>query len=159
MVVIHQTNRESILVVSVGKVQAVIPSTALNVAAEFMLKCSGIKGSLAKVVNFKCKGCCGEITYVPTVEKVNLANCELQVVDKFCYLGDMIDASGGAESICRLQCGWKKFRDLLPLLTTKAVPLNVRGELYKTCVRPVMLYVMVTENISSGSYLGWNRVF
>ena len=54
----------------------------------------------------------------------------------------MIDASGGAESsaICRLQCGWKKFCDLLPLLTTKAVSLKVRGELYKTCVHPVMLY-------------------
>ena len=105
-------------------------------------KCSGIKGSLAKVVEFKCKRCCGEITSVPTVEKVNLANCELEVVDKFCYLGDMIDASGGAESttICRLKCGWKKFRDLLPLLTMKTVPLKVRGELYKTCVRPVMLY-------------------
>ena len=73
---------------------------------------------------------------------MNLANCDLEVVDKFCYLGDMIDASGGAESgtICRLQCGWKKFRELLPLLTTKAVPLKVRGKLYKTCVRPVMLY-------------------
>ena len=32
------------------------------------------------------------------------------------------------------------FSELLPLLTTKAVSLKVRGELYKTCVRPVMLY-------------------
>jgi hypothetical protein len=47
----------------------------------------------------------------------------------------MSDAGGGAESstITRVR-GWKKFRELLLLLTTKAASLKVRGKLYATCV-------------------------
>ena len=71
-----------------------------------------------------------------------LAGSNLEVVDKFCYLGDMLDAGGGAESstVTRVRSGWKKFRELLPLLTTKAISLKVEGELYAACVRSVMLY-------------------
>ena len=36
--------------------------------------------------------------------------------------------------------GLKKFRELLPLLTTKAISLKVKRELYAACVRSVMLY-------------------
>ena len=49
---------------------------------------------------------------------------------------------GGAESstITRVRSGWKKIRELLPLLTTKVTSPKIRGELYATCVRSVMLY-------------------
>ena len=60
-----------------------------------------------------------------------LAGSNLEVVDKFCYLGDMLDAGGGAES--RVRSGWEKFREFLPLLTTKAISLKVKGELYAAC--------------------------
>ena len=58
-----------------------------------------------------------------------LAGSNLEVVDKFCYLGDMLDAGGGAESstVTRVRSGWEKFRELLPLLTTKAISLKVKG--------------------------------
>ena len=71
-----------------------------------------------------------------------LAGSNLEVVDKFCYLGDMLDADGGAESntVTRVRSGWEKFRELLPLLTTKAISLKFIGELYAACVRSVMLY-------------------
>ena len=71
-----------------------------------------------------------------------LAGCNLKVVDRFCYLGDMFDAGGGAESstITRVRSGWKKFGELLPLLTTKATSLKVRGELYASCVRSIMIW-------------------
>ena len=106
-------------------------------------KCSGIKGNLAKANDFVCKRCCsGKVSDNNTAEKVMLAGSNLEVVDRFCYLGDILDAGGGAESstVNRVKCGWKKFRELLPLLTTKATSLKVKGELYKTCVRSVMLY-------------------
>lgn len=109
-------------------------------------KCSGIKGRLANASDFVCTKCrngnpSGK-DVEKDVEKVLLAGCNLEIVDRFCYLGDMLDAGGGAESstITRVRSGWKKFRELLPLLTTRAVSLKVRGELYATCVRSVMLH-------------------
>jgi len=106
-------------------------------------KCSGIKGALSKATNFKCRRCLGQIES-PTAssDKVQLAGNELEVVSKFCYLGDMLDGTGSAESsvMCRIQCGWKKFRELLPLITNRAIPLKVRGQMYNSCVRSVILY-------------------
>ena len=106
-------------------------------------KCSGIKGALSKATNFKCRRCLGQIeSPTASANKVQLAGNELEVVSKFCYLGDMLDGTGSAESsvICRIQCGWKKFRELLPLITNRAIPLKVRGQMYNSCVRSVILY-------------------
>ena len=106
-------------------------------------KCSGLKGPLAKSTNFVCSQCSsGAVADRKNEEKVMLAGSNLEVVDKFCYLGDMLDAGGGAESstVTRVRSGWKKFRELLPLLTTKAISLKVKGELYAACIRSVMLY-------------------
>lgn len=63
-------------------------------------------------------------------------------VEKFCYLGDVINANGGADSavIARVSAGWKKFRELVPFLTNKAVPLLLKGKVYKSCVRSCMMY-------------------
>ena len=75
-------------------------------------------------------------------EKVILAGCNIEVVDRFCYLGNMLDAGGGAESstITRVRSRWKKFRELLPLLNSNTTSLKVRWELYASCVCSVMLY-------------------
>ena len=105
-------------------------------------KCSGIKGKLANATEFVCRKCLDGKPVAEDVEKVMLSGCNLEVMDRFCYLGDTLDACGGAESstITRVRSGWKKFKELLPLLTTKATSLNIRGEIYATCVRSVMLY-------------------
>ena len=86
-----------------------------------------------------------------------LAGSNLEVVDKFCYLGDMLDAGGAAESstVTRVRSGWKKFRELLPLLTTKAISLKVKGGggggLYAACrMQNVMLYGSETWPIKVG---------
>ena len=54
------------------------------------------------------------------------ASEKLELVDKFCYLGDMLSVDGHAnaavEAIIRI--GWNKFRQLVPLLTNKDVSLN-----------------------------------
>ena len=96
-------------------------------------KCSGLKGQLAKAANFVCSQCSsGAVADRNHVEKVMLAGSNLEVVDKFCYLGDMLDAGGGAESstVTRVRSGWKKFRELLPL--------KVKGD--AACICSVMLY-------------------
>ena len=86
-------------------------------------KCRCLKGQLAKATNFVCSQCSsGAVADRNNEEKVMLAGC---------LLGDMLDAGGGAESnTVTRNSRWEKFRELLPLLTTKAISLKVKGELY-----------------------------
>src|SRR3989442_3743511 len=76
-------------------------------------KCSRVVGRLkkvAKVGDFKCRNCSGDgVKVVDEVRQVVLgAREELEVVDKFCYLGDVIGKGGGAEeaSRARVRCAW-----------------------------------------------------
>ena len=46
--------------------------------------------------------------------------------------------------IKQIKKGWGKFRQLLPLLTNRNLPLLTRGLVYSTCVRSVMLHVAET---------------
>jgi len=47
----------------------------------------------------------------------------LELVDKFCYLGDMLSVDGDADAAgeSRVQIGWNKFRQLVPLLTNMKI--------------------------------------
>ena len=69
-------------------------------------------------------------------------NVEFESVDRFCYLGDMISAGGGAElsSRMRVRCAWRKFRELSPILTSRGASLNIKEKNYKACVQSVMVY-------------------
>ena len=94
-------------------------------------KCNGLKGQLAKAINFVCSQCSsGAVADRNNEKKVMLAGSNLEVVDKFCYLGDMLNAGAKSSTVTRVRSGWKKFRELLPLLTTKSISLKVKGELY-----------------------------
>jgi len=46
-------------------------------------------------------------------------NANLQLVDKFCYLGDILSVEGDADAAVenRIQTGWNKFRQMVPLLS------------------------------------------
>ena len=70
------------------------------------------------------------------------ASAKLELVDKFCYLGDMLSVYGDTEAAveARIRTGWNKFRQLVPLLTNKDVSLIMRGRLYSSCVRSSMLH-------------------
>ena len=59
---------------------------------------------------------------------------------------DMLSAGGGCAlaAITRCKCAWGKFRQLLPLLTNRQVPLLTRGKVYSSCVRSVMLHAAET---------------
>jgi len=69
-------------------------------------------------------------------------DANLELVDKFCYLGDMLSVDGHADATVetRIRIGWNKFRQLVPLLTNKDISLTVRGRLYSSCVRSSMLH-------------------
>ena len=49
----------------------------------------------------------------------------LECVDRFCYLGDMLEAGGGAgmASRTRVKCAWSNFKKLIPLLTSRVASL------------------------------------
>ena len=81
-----------------------------------------------------------------SVTEVEVGNEKLEVVPEFCYLGDMLSAGGGCElaAITLCKCAWGKFRQLLPLLTNRQVPLLTRGKVYSSCVRSVMLHAAET---------------
>jgi len=69
-------------------------------------------------------------------------NASLELVDKFCYLVDMLSVDGDADVAIetRIRIGWNKFRHLVPLLTNKDISLIVRGRLYSSCVQSCMLH-------------------
>ena len=88
-----------------------------------------IKVSLARPIN-------GSLS-----ERFNLAvRIDLDIVGSFCYLGDTIDAGGGCEAsvTARIRAAWGKFRQLLPLLTSRGLSLHTRGKIYSTYIRPAL---------------------
>ena len=52
-------------------------------------------------------------------------SAKLELVDKFCYLVDMLSVDGDADAAleARIRIGWNKFRQLVLLLTNKDVCL------------------------------------
>ena len=69
-------------------------------------------------------------------------SANLEVVDKFCYLSDMLSVDGDVDAAveARIRIGWNKFRQLVPLLTNRDISLIRRGRLYSSCVRSSMLH-------------------
>ena len=80
-------------------------------------------------------------------------------MDSFCYLGDALSAGGGCElaSIARIRVAWGKFRQLLPILTSRSISLAKRGEFYSTCIRSTMLHGSESWAISRDTLLRMQR--
>jgi len=59
------------------------------------------------------------------------ASAKLEIVDKFCYPGDMLSVDGDSDAAveARIRIAWNNFRQLVPLLTN-----------YSSCVRSSMLH-------------------
>ena len=92
------------------------------------------------LVLFICRGCLNPVTSAGRNSVDIGARAKLELVDKFCYLGDMLSVDGDADAAveARIRIGWNKFRQLVPLLTNKDVSLIMRGRLYSSCVRSSM---------------------
>lgn len=108
-------------------------------------RCSGVKGKLqTKSTTFVCGRCLtGKRDDGADTEGLDIGNgVVLEKVGKFCYLGDMLNADGGADSavIARTRSAWKKFNELAPLLTAKGISLTIKGKVYECCVRSCMVY-------------------
>jgi len=62
-------------------------------------KCRGIKGSMYKVMRlFICRGCSNPVISTGHTSVDKCASTNLEVVDKFCYLGGMSSVDGDADA-------------------------------------------------------------
>jgi len=62
------------------------------------VKCSGIKGSMYKVMKtFICKGCMNPVTSTGRTSVDIGVNAILELVGKFCYLGGKLSVDGDAK--------------------------------------------------------------
>ena len=83
-----------------------------------------------------CRSCLNQVTSAGRTSVDIGASAKLELVDKFCYLGDMLSVDGDADAgvEARIQVSWNKFGQLVPLLTNNEVSLIMRGRLYSSCV-------------------------
>ena len=72
----------------------------------------------------------------------------------------MLSAGGGCEIAVttRVKTAWKKFRELLPVLTSRHLSYKTRGHVYSSCVRSAMLHASETWPLTKTNlqHLQWN---
>ena len=117
-------------------------SVQCTVCKKLILKrCSGVRGDLSRVADdFRCRRCDGTIQDL--TEDLMVDGETYEWVKSFCYLGDTLDGDGGADiaDTARIRNGWMKFREILPFLTSRAPPLEMKGRVNASCVRSSMTY-------------------
>ena len=122
-------------------------------------RCSHVKGKLAEVKDFVCNSCSSPpLDTCEEEENIVIGNSSYEVVQQFCYLGDMLSAGGGAEasSATRTRCAWKKFRELLPILSSCTFSLKKKGSFYQA-LRPVLLYGSETRPVKEENLVRLHR--
>jgi len=76
------------------------------------------------------------------VEPIDKLCDEVMTAGAFCYLRNRINASGGCEAAVTARTGidWMKFREYGEILHRKRYSLKLKGKIYRSCVRSVILY-------------------
>jgi len=97
-------------------------------------KCSGIKGSMYKVKkSFVCRACVNPVTSKGCTSVDIGGNANLELVNKFCYLGDMLSVDRDADG--KNSGSWYHCLQISIYST-----LMVRGRLYSSGVQSIMLH-------------------
>ncbi|XP_062865903.1 uncharacterized protein LOC134328668 [Trichomycterus rosablanca] len=78
--------------------------------------------------------------------QVRLQGAEVTKVKDFKYLGSTVQENGecGKEVKKRVQAGWSGWRKVSGVICDKRVTAKVKGKVYRTAVRPAMLYGLET---------------
>ncbi|XP_045492918.1 uncharacterized protein LOC123700390 [Colias croceus] len=73
---------------------------------------------------------------------ISLQGKPLNKVSQFKYLGSMIssDANIDADVTHRINVAWQKWRSLTGVLCDPKMPIKTKGKVYKTAVRPALMY-------------------
>ena len=107
----------------------------------------------------RCQGTASPFEGRPQRE-VQVRPNKLEVVASFCYLGDILSAAGGCElsTTTHVKTAWKKFKELLPVLSSRHLSFKTRGHVYSSCVRSAMLNASETWPLTKPNLqcLHWN---
>ena len=73
---------------------------------------------------------------------INLLGDNLEWLNTFKYLGATLTENGDLDAVMthRIQSGWKHWERVLGILCDRRISLRVRGNVYKTDVRPALMY-------------------
>ncbi|KAK3509598.1 hypothetical protein QTP70_006792 [Hemibagrus guttatus] len=80
---------------------------------------------------------------------VRLQGEEVKKVQEFKYLGSTVQSNGecGKEVKKRVQAGWNGWRKVSGDLCDKKISARIKGKVYRTVVRPAMLYGLETVSL------------
>ena len=110
-------------------------------------KCSGLK-RLTKEPDYRCTRCQGTVCILDgrPQKEVQVGPDKLEVVASFCYLGDMLSAAGGCElpTTTHVKTTWKKFKELLPVLSSCHLSFKTHACVYSSCVCSTMRHASET---------------
>ena len=78
----------------------------------------------------KCQTCANQQTdKAEDCPGIELNDQSLEILEKFCYLGETISVREGAGHSFVTRIGWSKIRDLVSLLAGNCVPIGAKGRL------------------------------
>ncbi|KAK3548966.1 hypothetical protein QTP70_022654, partial [Hemibagrus guttatus] len=80
---------------------------------------------------------------------VRLQGEEAKKVQEFKYLGSTVQSNGecGKEVKKRVQAGWNGWRKVSGVLCDRKISARIKGKVYRTVVRPAMLYGLETVSL------------
>ncbi|KAK3510464.1 hypothetical protein QTP70_008662 [Hemibagrus guttatus] len=80
---------------------------------------------------------------------VRLQSEEVKKVQEFKYLGSTVQSNGecGKEVKKRVQAGWNGWRKVSGVLCDRKISARIKGKVYRTVVRPAMLYGLQTVSL------------
>ncbi|XP_047475994.1 uncharacterized protein LOC125029859 [Penaeus chinensis] len=83
---------------------------------------------------------------------VEMQGMKLNRVREFKYLGSTVQSDGASDKEVgkRIQAGWNAWRKITGLLCDRRVKAKLKGRLFKTMVRPAMLYGMEAVAVTKG---------
>ena len=86
-------------------------------------------------------------------EKINIDGKELEDVDKFTYLGSIVNNEGGSDTDikCRIGKSAAVFKTLRPIWTSKEISERTKMKIFNANVKSVLLYACETWRTTKAS--------
>ena len=77
-----------------------------------------------------------------TINVCDKHGTRLEQSTEFKYLGSTVETSGGCERevALRVKAAWRKWKEITPVICDRRMPIKLKTKLYKTIIRPVLLY-------------------